>query len=289
MPESIDRRGPGHTVASCPTAMPEACQIRRPSEAEDRPRLTILAAVALLCVTVGVLTARWTLESPAPRAEEPGAPAPSSPVGPEGDLANAEGAGPADEEPPEPVADPPPSPEVRADSPGTPSAGPAPLPAAGGEPAPTSPRLGQADALEPNPADTEPSGRTEPRVPALPPDVLIGRVAYLRCEGAQVTPGPYPCPRDRLLEDAVRQILLDLPRCAESPAGPGESDVRLSFTGTSSPQVHLGPPRSGARGHLDGAPVLACLRPRLQALATQIVADQLLVSFRFSLEPAGSP
>ncbi|MBW2460622.1 MAG: hypothetical protein JRH11_03170 [Deltaproteobacteria bacterium] len=120
--------------------------------------------------------------------------------------------------------------------------------------------------------------------PAPPPPhrVLPGRVAYLRCEGARPTGGPFPCPRDRDLERAIWAALGALAECPGRPVAAGEGDLRLAFSGGNLQESSL---RETGEGGLPEAAVLGCLEEPLGALTTTIRAEELLVSFRFVLEP----
>jgi len=115
-----------------------------------------------------------------------------------------------------------------------------------------------------------------------------GRIAYLRCEGVPQRPGPYPCPRDEALEVAVWAVLDTLPRCAEAPAGLGESDVRLELVAGAPTDAKLRAPRSGVP-RLDGPAILRCTAGPLSHLATTTGATKLVLSFRFALVDASQP
>ncbi|RLB52801.1 MAG: hypothetical protein DRJ42_13865 [Deltaproteobacteria bacterium] len=132
--------------------------------------------------------------------------------------------------------------------------------------------------------DSAGAPRPEPEAdpaPAPPPQrVLPGRVAYLRCEGARPTQGPYPCPRDRDLERVVWAALGALAECPGRPVAGGEGDLRLSFGGGVLEERAL---RGRGEGGLPEAAVLGCLEEPLGALTTTIRAEELVVSFRFVL------
>lgn len=115
-----------------------------------------------------------------------------------------------------------------------------------------------------------------------------GRVAYLRCEGVPQRPGPYPCPRDEALEAAVWAVLDTLPRCAEAPAGLGESDVRLEFIAGAPTDAKLRAPRPGVP-RLDGPAILRCTAGPLSHVTTTTGATKLVLSFRFALVDASQP
>jgi len=115
-----------------------------------------------------------------------------------------------------------------------------------------------------------------------------GRVAYLRCEGVPQRAGPYPCPRDEALEAAVWAVLDTLPRCAEAPAGLGESDVRLELVAGAPTDAKLRAPRPGVP-RLEGPAILRCTAGPLSHLATTTGATKLVLSFRFALVDASQP
>ncbi len=115
-----------------------------------------------------------------------------------------------------------------------------------------------------------------------------GRIAYLRCEGVPQRPGPYPCPRDEALEAAVWAVLDTLPRCADAPAGLGESDVRLELIAGAPTDAKLRAPRPGVP-RLDGPAILRCAAGPLSHLATTTGATKLVLSFRFALVDASQP
>lgn len=118
-----------------------------------------------------------------------------------------------------------------------------------------------------------------PSAPSSPSGVLVqpGRIAYLRCDGIPPTPGPFPCPRDRALEDRVAELLQTLPSCKEPPPVAQDADLRMEF--------------HGARGRayvkhddrLLTERTLECLKPALRELTTTVAAERLVVSWRFSV------
>lgn len=115
-----------------------------------------------------------------------------------------------------------------------------------------------------------------------------GRVAYLRCEGVPQRPGPYPCPRDEALENAVWTVLETLPRCADAPPGLGESDVRVEVVPGSPTDVKLRAPRPNVP-RLDGPAILRCAAGPVSHLATTTGSTKLVLSFRFTLVDAAQP
>ncbi len=123
---------------------------------------------------------------------------------------------------------------------------------------------------------------------AGPRRVERGRVAYLRCDGVPLRPGPYPCPREERLEEAVWAVLETLPRCAEAPAGLGETDVRLELARDAPPEVKLRAPRADVP-RLDGAAVLRCVAGPLSHVTTSSRATRLMLAFRVTLVDAAQP
>lgn len=115
-----------------------------------------------------------------------------------------------------------------------------------------------------------------------------GRIAYLRCEGVPQRSGPYPCPRDEALEAAVWAVLDTLPRCADAPAGLGESDVRLELIAGVPTDAKLRAPRPRVP-RLDGPAILRCTAGPLSHIATSTGATKLVLSFRFALVDASQP
>ena len=108
--------------------------------------------------------------------------------------------------------------------------------------------------------------------------LLTGRVAYIRCDGAEINQGPIPCPRDRQLERAVWAQVRKLPACPDLPSGEGTADLRLKFeSGTTEVLWH---PRASP---LDPQGLRACLEADLARLQTEIEAPVMVVSFQFEM------
>lgn len=231
--------------------MPRGFPIRTPDPRADRPNGLRVAAIAALGLVAGWLLARATLDEP------------------RGEGAAEDGAAPAVTPVAEPVAD------GQADA-GAAGVGDAGVATAEAE-AEAEPESEAESAAETPAAET-------PSAPPTDRAVRLGRIAYLRCTGAETTGGPYPCPRDLDLERAAIAVLETLPSCPNAPPGTGEADVRVHFEPGTPTDVRL---RGGPRaGRLDGPRVLACLREPLSQLTTTIEADELVVSFRFELVPA---
>ncbi len=252
-------------------------RIEVPKAAGDRPHPGVLAATAVLALAVGIGLARWTLIDE-PVADDDGAVAVEEGRDLElgGHLAGIETED-VETDSGESVAavdfDSARGPEVEAE--GMPGADVVPEDPEGPED-PEDPEEG----LTPE-ADTPPESEATPS-PAPPPHrMLPGRVAYLRCEGARPTQGPYPCPRDRDLERVVWAALGALAECPGRPAAGGEGDLRLSFSGGVLEERAL---RGRGEDALPEGAVLGCLEEPLGALTTTIRAEELVVSFRFVLE-----
>ena len=125
-----------------------------------------------------------------------------------------------------------------------------------------------------------PDAATEYQPPALD-DIVPGRVAYLRCDGLPTQQGPYPCPRDLRLEEDAWAAIDGLPLCPNGPMDAGEADIRIVFRRGLPPEVLVHDLQSSPQ--LAVQPLLDCLRPSLTALTTSLDADELVISFRFSL------
>jgi len=250
----------------------------------ERPAPGGLAAVALGCLLAGVALARWTL------SDEPGPP--PDPEPPVDGTAMAPAGGPA---PPADDAS-----EARPPSPAVARAPAASDPGGDARPPPGAPPdlegATAAEALPADPATSAPPSRgAVPRplpAPAEPPpfpegpervQVVPGRMAYLRCDGAEIPGRSYPCPRDEPLERAVWDRIERLPRCAELPAVPGEVDLRLVFRGAEPSDLTF----RSSEG-LDRAAIRRCLAELEAGLNTTIPAERTIAAFRFELIPQAS-
>lgn len=110
-----------------------------------------------------------------------------------------------------------------------------------------------------------------------------GRIAYLRCPGAEVQAAAFPCPRDRDFEQAVWTILEELPRCPLPAPGIGEADLRVIVEPGERTELRLRRRGEDESPGLSAPELLECLRPRMADLQTELRVDELVVSFRFSL------
>ncbi len=249
-----------------------------------------LAAVAVVCFALGVGAVVWNaggerLVTPAPvpaghaaQAEPTGAPLSDSP-------AEADAPAAADSNGDAPDTDAPAGAAPDTDAP----AGDAPGTDAADAPAFI---LAEGDAGAALVASFEVPDAGADLPSALPFDgarrVERGRVAYLRCEGVPQRPGPYPCPRDEALENAVWTVLETLPRCADAPPGLGESDVRVEVVPGTPTDVKLRAPRPNVP-RLDGPAILRCAAGPVSHLATTTGSTKLVLSFRFTLVDAAQP
>ena len=240
--------------------MSRSFPVERPDPRSDRPRAWPVAVIALVGLVAGVLLVRATLDEPHGGAAPDPAPDPAQ-AGAEVAPASDAGvhAGDGDVLAPEAM--------VRAE--------PRPPLAAALEDAGVRQRAvdaGMQASPRPPPGRPPPAGSGR--------GVTLGRIAYLRCDGAETAGGTYPCPRDRALEEAALAILEALPSCPNAPTEPGEADVRIHFERGSPPEVRL---RGTAADRLDGPRLLACVSDPLSRLTTTIDAEKLIVSFRFEL------
>ena len=110
-----------------------------------------------------------------------------------------------------------------------------------------------------------------------------GLVAYLRCDGVPQRPGPFPCPRDRALENAAWAAVDTLRGCADGPLGIGEADMRIEYAADQPPDVRVRPVRGGTLGRADAGRIVSCIGPSVAALRPTMRATRLIVSFRFAL------
>lgn len=261
-------------------------RIEVPSAAADRPSPALLAATAVIALAAGFGLLQWTLiDAPSASADRVRAdPEPAPGMG-RGEEQGSHGGEPETS-------------GSERDSPETVTAGDT---RAEGDPAgdlqPADPELTAAPSLDPapdqdadDPAEVDPNtGDSVPAPEAGPPDdaptpphrLVPGRVAYLRCEGARPTDGPYPCPRDRDLERTVWDALGGLSECADRPVAGGAGDLRLTFSGGALRERGV---RGGGESALSEVAILGCLEESLGAVTTTIRAPDLVVSFRFELE-----
>jgi hypothetical protein len=133
------------------------------------------------------------------------------------------------------------------------------------------PAQGTAEATSIGTAATDARSALQP---AAPLRFTRGYVAYLRCDGLPQGKGPFPCPRDRALEQQAWDALSALEHC-ELAQRPGRSEVRFDF-------------ESGARawtatGTLERSAVVRCAGAALSHVNTSLRPTRMIVSFRFEL------
>jgi hypothetical protein len=144
------------------------------------------------------------------------------------------------------------------------------------------------------PPAAEPTARPEPvSVPIDPSnavpaalteragiEVIVGQVAYLRCDGLRPKRGAFPCPRDRALEKTIREIVAAIDRCRVADAlGRGEFDIRLEI-GAARPRPDIdvrAPTEAGERA------VRACAASALAKVTTVLQPERMIVSQRFTV------
>jgi hypothetical protein len=102
-----------------------------------------------------------------------------------------------------------------------------------------------------------------------------GRVAYLRCEGLPQRRGPFPCPRDREMEQQVWDALSSLAHC-DLAQQRGRSDVRFDFQADERAWT--------ASGTLERGTVVRCAGAALSRVGTSLRPTRMIVSFRFELQ-----
>jgi hypothetical protein len=143
---------------------------------------------------------------------------------------------------------------------------------------PAEPR-GQAavavDARRDVPGAEPPSRATSTTDPFADQRLKPGIVAYLRCDGVPQRKGPFPCPRDRDLEQRVWHTLRSLERCEPLIDARGASEVRLELTPIRT-ELHV------VGGELDRSAVRQCAAG-LTSARTSLRPERMIVAFRFAL------
>jgi hypothetical protein len=268
--------------------------VRLPSASDDRPRLVLLAVIALLCAAIGIAIARWGtgerhatrgLAAPAtsPRTSRSGeraaradAPVVSIDERAAADIdsraVDADGGSETEAE----VASPPPASAPVEVSPS--ARGPL-----GEDTAPRDHIAPAAPVERPvrEPTKTAPPPRARPRSSAT---VTRGRVAYLRCEGLPQRPGPVPCPRDEALETSAWEVIDRLPTCEALPADVrGEADLVIALVPGSATDVRARDRFAPEVVRADAAAILGCLATDLARIEQHLGSSHLVVSFRFAL------
>jgi hypothetical protein len=255
-----------------------SAQIRLPNPADDRPRIAWVLAAALVGATLGVIvvmTASRAAGGPDPHLASDGRqPRPHASAPPA--AAPARAAAPLTTGPGTPNL-----PGVAAAPPALPSAAVAP-PVSPSLPAPTATAKPGGSRLARRTPAVEPVASAEPP-PSRVTRVVPGRVAYVRCDGLSASSGPYPCPRDRVLEAAVWDLLDTLRECrgAHPIDDDRDAELRLDFRAGTATDVQL---RADApdQGDLEAA-LGRCLTEPLRRIETKLRPAHMVVSFRFQL------
>lgn len=105
-----------------------------------------------------------------------------------------------------------------------------------------------------------------------------GRLAYLVCEGVALRAGPYPCPRDPALEEAVWSSLRGLAECLPQPRS---GDIRLRFEADSGPALEIRAIPRAPETTIRESELRRCTGNSLTELRQGLNAERLVVSFRF--------
>ncbi len=279
-------------------------RIQQPSASEDRPKIVSTSVVGAVALGVGLWLAHAAMGHPVPEAiaSEDGGGAPDeADLGTAGDPA-AEPEAPIDEGASE---DPPRGHDGDGDddgegdgelergddavAPTTPTTPTTPAPTTPTTPAPTTPAVtAAARPAATTPVATPAAPRTSPppRGTGAASRVHRGRVAYLRCDGAPQSTGPFPCPRDAALEAAVWAAVEQVTAC-QPPVPPGSADLVLEWdreAGATVPAITTRDTFPDDALRTDAAAVVTCVTPALATLTTTIPGDRIRVGFRFALE-----
>ena len=114
--------------------------------------------------------------------------------------------------------------------------------------------------------------------------VVPGRTAYLRCEGVRLVPGPFPCPRDREMEQNVWDVLRSLAECTCADCGSGHVDVRLDYKRGEEPIARVIRP-ARFESAVDTEAVYGYVGEALTSIPTKLDPAYMVVSFRFEIQP----
>lgn len=265
-------------------------RIKQPGAAEDRPKIVSTSIVGAVSLGLGLWLAHAAMGHPAPEAalaEDADASAFAPDEG-AGDVTVADEPAAEDEALVEDEDEVDAEPVVEAEAEPV-------VVAAQAEPAPeaepdTEIALAEAPRFvappTPPPTTRTPSTTPPPRGTGVAARVRRGRVAYLRCDGAPQTSGPFPCPRDAALEASVWGAIDQVTTCA-SPVPPGNVDLVLEWdreSGATAPTIATRDTFPDEALRSDAAAVVACLTPSLSALTTAIPGDRIRVGFRFELQ-----
>lgn len=182
--------------------------------------------------------------------------------------------------------------------PNTPAAEPAP-PSGPAEPERSVQVAENVENVADNPADAAVAAPAETAVPAGPEPVVAatetaapiattssthelvhGNIAYLRCEGVPLGPGPFPCPRDKRLERKVWEALEALTRCPLPADGQGDVELRIEFRTRGRRSFEVRPANESAAF---ASAASTCLAAGLEPIRTQLHPILMTVAFRFEL------
>ncbi len=138
------------------------------------------------------------------------------------------------------------------------------------------PEREQREPWQPKPWQPK-SKQPEPTAGVL--KVQPGLIAYLRCDGLAAQRGPFPCPRDRPLEQRLRAIVEALPQCTEASAiGRGAFELRAELHRAGSvTKLDI----RGPNADLERA-VRACMGRPVEALRTTLKPERMILSLRFA-------
>lgn len=115
-----------------------------------------------------------------------------------------------------------------------------------------------------------------PPTSGTPTRLEMGRVAYIRCEGAP----DGACPRDVGLERRAWDAIRGIERCDGLVGALGEADLRIVFDGGRYSGIGF---RDFDRNALDTERLRTCVEASARELRTTHPASRLTVAFRFSL------
>ncbi|MFO0686714.1 MAG: hypothetical protein U0234_31925 [Sandaracinus sp.] len=267
-------------------------RVKQPSASEDRPKIVSTSIVGVVALGVGLWLAHGAMGHPAPEAAHadeadtafaPPASEGEAPTTVEEEEEEASPASPEAEAPSEP-AEPAGEPVAALDHEAPHYVEPQPVALT---PTPTAPAPTATATPAPTATATPSTLRTPPpRGTGVATHVRRGRVAYLRCDGAPQTSGPFPCPRDAALEASVWSAVDQSTACTP-PLPPGNVDLVIEWereSGASAPTIATRDTFPDDALRSDAAGVIACLTPALSTLTTTIPGDRIRVGFRFELE-----
>ena len=149
---------------------------------------------------------------------------------------------------------------------------------------------GEGEGESEGESESESGSESESPTPTTPPAgsatrVVHGRLAYLRCDGAPQLPGPFPCPRDSILEDAV-WAAIDRAAACDPRLPPGQADLVVEYQPNTStaPTITTRDTFADDAVRTDAAAIVTCLAPLIAGVTTTLTGDRIRVGFRFTLE-----